>query len=442
MKIKHEKLDALALDPANARLHDARNLAAIKASLEAFGQRKPIVVAGGVVVAGNGTLEAARALGWESIATVSADDLDETQRTAFAIADNRTAELADWDAAKLAEALALVTEDGDELGEATGFDHDTLVGLIEQELGGEVVDAAPVKLSDRFLVPPFSVLDARQGYWQDRKREWLALGISSEQGRGDNLMTLGPLARYAKSPPLPTTSVFDPLLCELAYRWFAPKRGVVLDPFAGGSVRGIVASRLGLRYVGQDLQEPQVVANREQAGRICSDPVPEWRVGDSRHIGDTCRDVSADFVFSCPPYADLERYSDDPADLSTMPYSEFLESYRRIISESCKLLAEDSFACFVVGEVRGKDGTYHNFVGDTVEAFRGAGLSYYNEAILVSPAGTLPIRAGVAFAAGRKLGKAHQNVLVFVKGDWRRAHERLGSPEVSTDGPPPPVAEA
>jgi ParB-like chromosome segregation protein Spo0J len=140
MKIKHEKLDALALDPANARLHDSRNLAAIKASLEAFGQRKPIVVAGGVVVAGNGTLEAARALGWESIATVSADDLDEAQRTAFAIADNRTAELADWDAAKLAEALALVTEDGDELGEATGFDHETLVGLIEQERGGEVVE--------------------------------------------------------------------------------------------------------------------------------------------------------------------------------------------------------------------------------------------------------------------------------------------------------------
>ncbi len=142
MKIKQTKLTDLTLDPDNARVHDKRNLDAIKASLEAFGQRKPIVVADGVVVAGNGTLEAAQALGWTTIATVSADDLDADQRTAFAIADNRTAELAAWDDAKLAQSLAHVTEDGDELGEATGFDHDTLVGLIEQEMGGEVVEDA------------------------------------------------------------------------------------------------------------------------------------------------------------------------------------------------------------------------------------------------------------------------------------------------------------
>ena len=62
----------------------------------------------------------------------------------------------------------------------------------------------------------------------------------------------------------PGTSIFDPVLCELIYRWFAPKAGVVLDPFAGGSVRGIVAARLGLTYVGIDLRAEQVAANREQ----------------------------------------------------------------------------------------------------------------------------------------------------------------------------------
>lgn len=140
MKIKQIKLTDLALDPDNARVHDKRNLDATRASLEAFGQRKPIVVAGGVVVAGNGTLEAAQALGWDKIATVSADDLSPEERTAFAIADNRTAELAGWDNAKLAQSLAQVTEDGDELGEATGFVHDTLVGLVDQEMGGDVVE--------------------------------------------------------------------------------------------------------------------------------------------------------------------------------------------------------------------------------------------------------------------------------------------------------------
>lgn len=140
MKIEQTDIADLSPDPDNARLHDKKNLDAIKASLEAFGQRKPIVTADGVVVAGNGTLEAAQALGWTTIATVSADDLIPEQRTAFAIADNRTAELAAWDDTKLAQALAHVTEDGDELGEATGFDHETLVGLIEKELGGEVVE--------------------------------------------------------------------------------------------------------------------------------------------------------------------------------------------------------------------------------------------------------------------------------------------------------------
>ena len=140
MKIEQTDIADLSLDPDNARLHDKKNLDAIKASLEAFGQRKPIVVADGIVVAGNGTLEAAQALGWTEIATVSADDLDADQRTAFAIADNRTAELAAWDDTKLAQALAHVTEDGDELGEATGFDHDTLMGLIEKEMGDEVVE--------------------------------------------------------------------------------------------------------------------------------------------------------------------------------------------------------------------------------------------------------------------------------------------------------------
>jgi hypothetical protein len=135
MQIERRRLDSLQLDPDNAREHDRANIDAIKASLEKFGQRKPIVVADGVVIAGNGTMEAAQALGWEEIDTVSADDLDETERRAYAIADNRTAELAKWNQAKLAEALSSVTEDGDAMGEATGFDHQAIVDLLSQELG-------------------------------------------------------------------------------------------------------------------------------------------------------------------------------------------------------------------------------------------------------------------------------------------------------------------
>ena len=113
------------------------------------------------------------------------------------------------------------------------------------------------------------------------------------------------------------TSIFDPVLCEIAYRWFCPPNGVVLDPFAGGSVRGIVASRLGRRYIGVELRTEQVAANVAQLS-LAGDPAPEWRQGDSRDIARIAGDVEADLVFSCPPYWNLEEYSDDPADLSAM----------------------------------------------------------------------------------------------------------------------------
>ena len=96
----------LSLDPKNARKHSARNLEAIAASLEKFGQRKPIVVHRGVVLAGNGTLEAAKSLGWTEIEVAEVpEDWDNDTAKAYALADNRTAELAEWDESELAKQL-------------------------------------------------------------------------------------------------------------------------------------------------------------------------------------------------------------------------------------------------------------------------------------------------------------------------------------------------
>lgn len=323
------------------------------------------------------------------------------------------------------------------------------------------------KLGGDWDYPPFSVWNAREGWWQDRKRAWLSLGIKSELGRGQTINETGSglaesqgrLNRFAartfgqdlmrgehvvgmtKTPAgllrgeMPNydganrdeatgTSIFDPVVCELAYRWFCPPGGQIIDPFAGGSVRGIVASHLGRKYVGTELRREQVEANWLQLP-TAADPKPDWRNADSRDIARVCFDVQADMVFSCPPYADLEVYSDDPADLSTLSYDAFLEAYRHIIKETCSLLRDNRFACFVVGDVRDKKGNYRNFTGDTVEAFRSAGLHFYNEAILVTAVGSLPVRVGKQFAAGRKLGKTHQNVLVFVKGDGKKATQAM-----------------
>jgi len=352
-------------------------------------------------------------------------------------------------------------------------------------------------LSTKFILPPFSVLNARDGAWQERKRAWIRLGIRSELGRGENVTwhidcagnsanrkhvpggSLMPAADYSNGNRrdshgriIPSkkkgitngvvyafgnkevwakkkkqkggllhagdtidtkngetwdggrpawrnegTSVFDPVLCELCYRWFCPSGGQVIDPFAGGSVRGIVAGLLGYKYWGCELSKAQVQANILQREEIAPESDIKWVVGDSTQKLKYA--PKADFLFSCPPYGDLERYSDNPADISTMDYSSFLIAYAKIIRKAALRLKDGGMACFVVGDFRDrKTGNYRGFVVDTIFAFRQAGLYLYNDAILVTAVGSLPVRVVRQFESKRKLGKTHQNVLVFVRGQF------------------------
>ena len=292
-------------------------------------------------------------------------------------------------------------------------------------------------VAQRFVFPPFSVLDARQGEWQDRKRAWIASGIKSEIGRSAPVYSNQSWYEEKKGSKVTDgdgTSIFDPVVCELVYKWFSAAGGAILDPFAGGSVRGIVAAALGRQYTGIELRGEQVEANRAQAGAMGVSPAPLWICGDSAVAlapGGTCAGAY-DLVFSCPTYGDLEVYSDDPADLSAMEWGAFVGAYRAIIALAVARLREDRFACFVVGDFRDTRGIMRNFVGETVEAFTRAGAALYNEAILVTSVGTAAMRVTKQFTASRKLAKTHQNLLVFVKGDPRRAAAAAGIVEGGT----------
>ena len=450
----------------NARTHSPAQVDKLVASIREFGFTNPILVDGNDgIIAGHGRLIAARQADMKLVPVVVLTHLTDAQRRAYVIADNRLALDAGWDDDLLAAELSDLQDHGYDL-ELTGFNDDEIAdlldGLDDDEKGTGAGTGEPEKgsMADKFIVPPFSVMNAREGWWQDRKRAWIAQGIKSELGRGDNMLGFSAACNIqqgggkaydqeAKSKfgkcletgigdqygreEMNGTIIFDPVLCEIAYRWFSPVGGTILDPFAGGSVRGIVAAKLGRQYIGGELRAEQVEANRAQGDAICTDddPVPVWHCADSRLIDKTCAGVEADMVFSCPPYADLEVYSDDPDDLSTLGYDEFIVAYREIIARSCSLLRMNRFACFVVGDVRDKAGMYYNFVSDTIAAFLDAGLRLYNEAILVTAVGSLPIRAGKQFSASRKLGKTHQNVLVFVKGDPKLATLACGAVDVT-----------
>ena len=286
--------------------------------------------------------------------------------------------------------------------------------------GNEIVK--DVLLRDKFLEPPFSVLDTKGGGWQTRKRQWKQLGIESHLGRdaecmpsqfGSKLDDNG-LDQYGRKP-MTGTSVFDPALCELIYNWYCPENGTILDPFAGGSVRGIVANYLGYNYTGIDIRQEQIDSNREQALKLLPvDKQPQYYVGDSNVVLTELIPIY-DLVFSCPPYADLEVYSEMKEDLSTMEYNEFIKVYAEIIKKAVAKLKSGGYACFVVGDIRDKKGFYRDFISHTKQAFINAGAGLYNEAILLQPLGTAMLRAGKIFEAGGKLTKVHENVLIFKK---------------------------
>ena len=287
-------------------------------------------------------------------------------------------------------------------------------GVMDEAQLFEIEKPPPVSLADKFGVPPMSVLDRRGGEWQDRKRRWGSLGMQSELGRdagacksmveGDHFM-----ARLLRGETGDMVllgggvSIFDPVVCELAYRWHTLPGDRILDPFAGGSVRGIVASTLARWYVGVDLRGEQIAANEAQA-HLGSDIAPRWIQGDSARLSDHLDPVDEfDFVFSCPPYADLEVYSDDPRDLSAMTYEDFTTAHGEIIRQSTARLRPDRFAAWVISDVRDKRGAYRGLVADTIRAFESAGLTFHNDAVLLDQVGTAAVRAERPFRATRKL---------------------------------------
>jgi len=328
-----------------------------------------------------------------------------------------------------------------------------------KEKGKDEKAKKSILLREKFIEPPFSVLDTKNGNWQQRKQEWMLLGIQGELGRGNDLVVnLGDLSLsngkpwaitnakvkakqlshtiplkkykskdqgqeefeldyYSKDSQKLNTSVFDPALCELMYEWFCPKKGTILDPFAGGSVRGIVAHYLGYQYTGIDLSKKQIEANRKQGINILKkNNQPLWLVGDSEAILKKKFEQKFDFIFSCPPYFDLEVYSKDINDLSNMKtYNDFSVKYGRIIEQSLKHLKSKRYACFVISQVRDKKGYYQDLVGDTVRKFQAAGAPFYNDMVLLNMVGSASMRADRQFSASKKVVRIHQNVLVFYK---------------------------
>ena len=478
MKIEQVPVAQLKPYPRNARTHPERQIAALVAAITEYGFNTPVLIdADDVLIAGHGRIEAAKRIGMADVPAVRKSDLSPEQVRALRLADNRIAAEAGWDEELLAEELAELRDLQVDFG-SIGFDNEELARLLDPptDAGGAPAPAPASNpggpLIDSYLDLPLSVLHVDAGRWQERKRAWIAsMPVDyADVGRKDSLVytsnsrrdpgfykkknavaaalgqpdltTAEYLEKYYRPPDKRSsngTSMFDPVLAELATIWYSPPGGLIYDPFAGDVERGLVAASKGRRYVGIDVRPEQCDANRKAAAAMGGarggwEHTPEWRHGDSgRDIPRIWGDEQADMIFTCPPYWCLERYSQDPADLSNMSLADFGRAHSAIIEASLDRLKPDRFAVWVIGDARDKRSRAWARLQDiTIDAFERAGATLENEAILVTPMAARPIFARRLFKQSRSLICRHEYILVFVKGSSANAAAALGPVEIGT----------
>lgn len=377
---------------------------------------------------------------------IRASELTEDEQREFIIKDNvgfgewdMEALANEWDAEDL-DAWGVdvwqTSEDGGS-GDGTGD-------------GGGDSEPQNASLNDRFVVPPFSILDTRKGYWQARKKLWREQIGDMGESRNDKLITspeikykdlyqrtrkhreeLGVsfkeyIEKYVPAEVLEHeaskvlskgVSLFDPVLSEAMCKWFTPYEGAkIFDCFAGDTYKGLVFAMCGFSFRGVELRQEQVdINNRVLEGRGLD---IEYICDDGQNVAKHFEPESQDMLFSCPPYYDLEVYSKDERDASNQgTYEEFIAILDKAFKAALTCLKPNRFAVVVVGDVRDKKtGFYYGFADDVKRIFKEGGASLYNEIILVETGASTALRAS-RYMESRKVAKMHQNVLVFYKGD-------------------------
>lgn len=296
---------------------------------------------------------------------------------------------------------------------------------ISLNLFGEVTQDKK-NLADYFIVPPFSILNSSSKEWQQRKKLWVYRINDKAQARSNKLNVYKGKydennVNFQKAVSFmnikgDTTSILDPVLCEVLLHWFSEERYSVFDPFAGDAVFGFVSAYKYMNFEGIELRQEQVDFNQTLIDELKTGA--KYICDDALNITKHFEKESKDFMFTCPPYADLEVYSELENDLSTMTYEQFFETIEKVLIDCYAVLKENRFACIVIGEVRHKTtGCYIGLVPKIIGIMERAGFNYYNEIILQTPVGNLMMRAGRYMNQNRKVGKQHQNVLVFYKGN-------------------------
>lgn len=210
-----------------------------------------------------------------------------------------------------------------------------------------------------------------------------------------------------------SASKFQPAIAVYLYRLYAPDDAIVYDPFAGGGVRALIASKKGLGYIGVELREDEVreinkLLKREDAQKnihiIC---------GDSQDVSGI-EDNSCNFLLTCPPYYNLEKYHGGSNDLSmARTYDDFLDGVTRVIQESRRILKPGSISCWVVGLIRDEEKSLIPLHHDVAWLHYQAGFKLKEEIILYKKNTGAVRRVGKFMKGNKLLVRVHEYCLVF-----------------------------
>lgn len=206
-------------------------------------------------------------------------------------------------------------------------------------------------------------------------------------------------------------SIFNPDLAQKILSAYCPMNATILDQFGGGGTRGFIATAMGFKYTGVELRQEEV------------DRIKERMVQLDKHFellcGDSCvtefEPNTFDFSYTCPPYYDLEIYSNDAKDLSNLKtYDEFLEGMKKVLSINYKALKPGSFSIWVVGNFRDKNGNLTHYSGDLIRLAKEVGFNLHDELIFHGASGAANQRVG-NFEKNRKSVRIHEYIIVLKK---------------------------
>ena len=224
LKIEYVNKEDLKPYANNAKIHTAEQIEQIKRSIEEFGFNDPVALwHDNEVIEGHGRLLAVMEIpDIETVPVIRLDDLTDEQRKAYMLVHNKLTMNTDFDI------------------DILNLELDDIVDIDMEQFGFEIddedfsIDASESNsLVDKFIAPPFSIIDTRKGYWQNRKKAWKDLGIKSELGRDAECLPDSFGEKYGRKVQT-ATSIFDPALCEVMYKWFCVDGGNIYDCFAGG----------------------------------------------------------------------------------------------------------------------------------------------------------------------------------------------------------------